>query len=316
MRAAVLLLALLGLTVTSAGAGAQGGATGPAFFATRLYPALQDARCSGCHAQDGVASATRLHFPPKDATEAQIEDFGLSLAPLVDRADWAGSLLLKKPTRAVPHTGGERIRPGSDEEKLLAEWVRYLASASDEQLAAARKSLGDLSEAGPKQLVRRLTHSQYNNTVRDLLGDYSRPANRFPEEDFVDGFKNQLTAQGMPPLLVETYSTSAEKLALNAFRIGDVNGLVPCKPSSAADDKCRDAFIRQFGLRAFRRPLGDDETLRYGAVFGAQARATRKFLEGARVVVESMLQSPNFLFHVDGGADRTLVDYDAASRLS
>ena len=316
MRAAVLLLALLGLTVMSAGFGAQGGATGPAFFATRLYAVLQEARCSGCHAQDGVASATRLHFPPKDATEAQIEDFGLSLAPLVDRADWAGSLLLKKPTRAVPHTGGERIRPGSDEEKLLAEWVRYLASASDEQLAAARKSLGDLSEAGPKQLVRRLTHSQYNNTVRDLLGDYSRPANRFPEEDFVDGFKNQLTAQGMPPLLVETYSTSAEKLALNAFRIGDVNGLVPCKPSSAADDKCRDAFIRQFGLRAFRRPLGDDETLRYGAVFGAQARATRKFLEGARVVVEAMLQSPNFLFHVEGGADRTLVDYDAASRLS
>ena len=62
-------------------------------------------------------------------------------------------------------------------------------------------------ETGPKQLVRRLTHAQYNNTVRDLLGDYSKPAERFPPEDYVDGFKNQLTAQGMPPLLVETYST-------------------------------------------------------------------------------------------------------------
>ena len=29
----------------------------------------------------------------------------------------------------------------------------------------------------------------------------------------------------MPPLLVETYSTAAERLALNAFRIGDINGL-------------------------------------------------------------------------------------------
>jgi mono/diheme cytochrome c family protein len=316
VRVAGLLLAFVELAIASSGIRGQASAPDPASFATRLYPVLREARCSGCHAQDGVASATRLHFPPKDATQAQIEDFGLSLAPLVDRADWANSLLLKKPTRMVPHTGGERIRPGSADEKLLAEWVQYLASASDERLAAARRSLGDVAEAGPKQLVRRLTHSQYNNTVRDLLGDYSRPANRFPEEDFVDGFKNQLAAQGMPPLLVETYSTSAERLALNAFRIGDVNGLVPCKAASADDDTCRDAFIHQFGLKAFRRPLGDDELRRYGAIFGAQAKATRTFLEGARVVVEAMLQSPNFLFHVEGGPDGMAVDHDVASRLS
>jgi len=320
-RVAALLLAFISVAIISAVIKAQSvtpaaGSTDPAFFATKLYPVLQEARCSGCHAQDGVASATRLHFPAKDATQAQIEDFGLSLTPLVDRANYANSLLIKKPTKTIPHTGGERIHPGSEEEKLLVQWVQYLASTSDEQLASIRKSLGDTSEEGPKQLVRRLTHSQYNNTVRDLLGDFSQPANRFPAEDFVDGFKNQLTAQGMPPLLVETYSTSAEKLALNAFRIGDVNGLVPCKPSSANDDKCRVAFIRQFGLKAFRRPLSDDELQRYGNLFLAQAKSSRKFLEGARVVVEAMLQSPNFLFHVEGRPDGKLVDYDVASRLS
>ena len=320
-RVAGVLLALTGffVIVSATRIQTQTAAPDPAFFATKLYPVLEEARCSGCHAQDGVASATRLHFPAKDATPAQIEEFGLSLTPLVNRANWSDSLLLRKPTKAVPHTGGERIHPGSDEEKLLAQWVQYLATASDDTLAAARKSLGDTSEAGPKELVRRLTHSQYNNTVRDLLGDYSQPANRFPQEDFVDGFKNQLTAQGMPPLLVETYSTSAEKLALNAFRIGDVNGLVPCKPASAPlsiDDKCRDAFVRQFGLKAFRRPLSEDEAQRYGAIFAAQAKATRKFLEGARVVVEAMLQSPNFLFHVEGGIGGKLADYDIASRLS
>ena len=319
VRLAGLLLAAIGVVAISSAPRAQSGAPAvpdPAFFATRLYPVLQEARCSGCHAQDGVASATRLHFPAKDATQAQIADFGLSLSPLVDRANWANSLLLRKPTRTIPHTGGERIHPGSDEEALLTQWVRYLASISDEQLAAARKSLGDTADKGPRELVRRLTHSQYNNTVRDLLGDFSQPASRFPEEDYVDGFKNQLTAQGMPPLLVETYSTSAEKLALNAFRIGDVNGLIPCKPASAADDKCRDAFIRQFGLKAFRRPLTDDELRRYGVLFSTQARDTRKFLEGARVVVEAMLQSPNFLFHVEAGPDGKAEAYDVASRLS
>ena len=50
--------------------------------------------------------------------------------------------------------------------------------------------------------------------------------------------------------------------------------------------------------------------------FTAQARATGKFLEGARVVVEAMLQSPKFLFHVEAGPDGRSVDYAIASRLS
>src|SRR5439155_7333109 len=214
------------------------------------------------------------------------------------------------------HTGGERVPPGWPEEKLLVQWVQYLASASEDTLAAARRNLGESGGAKPNQLVRRLTHSQYNNTVRDLLGDYSRPAQRFPSEDFVDGFKNQLRNQTMPPLLVESYSTAAEKLALNAFRAGDVNGLIPCKPASAADVKCRDKFVRAFGLRAFRRPLRNAELQRYTAAFTAQARASGKFLDGAAAVVEAMLQSPKFLFHVEAGPDGRSVDYAIASRLS
>ena len=312
----LLSLTVVGLVVVSTGTHAQTSVPTPAFFSDKVFPVLQEARCSGCHASDGVASATRLHFPDKGATPAQVQAFGLSLAPLVNRADAPKSLLLGKPTNVIRHTGGERIHPGSDEEKILAQWVQFLASTPDDKLASMTKSLGDTGEAGPVELVRRMTHAQYDNTVRDLLNDFSRPALRFPPEDYVDGFKNQLTAQGMPPLLVETYSTSAEKLATNAFRVGDINGLVPCKPSSAADDKCRDEFIRKFGLRAFRRPLREDEVQRYATVFAMQAKASRKFLEGARVVVEAMLQSPNFLFHVESGPDGKSSDYDIASRLS
>jgi len=39
--------------------------------------------------------------------------------------------------------------------------------------------------------MRRLTHSQYNHTVHDLLGDQTNPANQFSQEDFVNGFRNQ-----------------------------------------------------------------------------------------------------------------------------
>ena len=318
VRSRRVLLVLGGLLLAVPAIRAQNAASiDPAFFSTKLFPIMEAAQCRNCHANDGVASATRLHFPEKGAGEDRIQLFGLSLAVLVDRADFSKSLLLNKPTMRIPHTGGERIKPGSDEDKVLTAWVESLASASDEALAAARRNLGDVPEgAEPSQLVRRLTHSQYNNTVRDLLGDYSRPAQRFPPEDYVDGFKNQLGAQGMPPLLVETYSTAAEKLALNAFRIGDVNGLIPCKPASADDEKCRDRFVREFGLRAFRRPLRDDELQRYSAAFSEQARASGKSLEGARIVVEAMLQSPDFLFHLEAGPDGRSTDYDVASRLA
>ena len=46
--------------------------------------------------------------------------------------------------------------------------------------------------ARPQAELRRLTHSQYNHTVRDLLGDQTAPANQFPPEDFINGFRNQI----------------------------------------------------------------------------------------------------------------------------
>lgn len=282
----------------------------PAFFADRVFPVFEAARCRVCHARDGVASATRLHFPEKDSSRERVQNFGLSLAPL-------GPLLVEKPSNRVRHTGGQLVQPGSEEDRLLSQWVAYLKSATPESLGTARRALaGAGPKAEPNQLVRRLTHSQYNNTVRDLLGDHSKPAQRFPPEDFVDGFKNQYRNQGVPPLLVEAYSTAAEKLALNAFRAGDMNGLIPCRPASATDSVCRDHFLKTFGERAFRRPLHGAELKRYAAAFSAQARATGKFLEGARVVVEAMLQSPKFLFHAGSVPDARQAGYAIASRLS
>jgi len=282
-----------------------------------VYPIFEAAQCRGCHADDGVASATRLHFPDPNASPDEIDAFGITLAALVDRTDPGKSLLVNKPTNRERHTGGVRIQPGSFEEEALVEWVRHLAGLPEAAVAAARERLAANTAAStPNQLLRRLTHSQYNNTVRDLLGDYSRPADRFPPEDFVNGFKNQLRTQGMPPLLAEAFSAAAEKLALNAFRAGDVNGLLPCKPASAADVKCRDQFVQGFGLRAFRRPLSDVERRRYAALFSDQAGKTGQFLEGARVVVEAMLQSPKFLFHVEGRSGASFRDYEVASRLA
>jgi hypothetical protein len=281
------------------------------YFNQSLYPILQRAGCPGCHSQDGIAAATRLHFPEADAAPDEVTRFGRSLYKLVDRNNLSNSLLFQKPTRRIAHAGGLRIKPGSAEETALLRWIGYL----DKMPPPADSELVTKEQKPTPQPValRRLTHEQYNNTVRDLLGDDSHLADQFPPEDFVNGFKNQYQSQSISPLLAEAYGTAAEKLAGNAFRGGDSKHLIPCKSTEAG---CRDKFIRDFGRRAFRRPLTADEASRYTTLFDAEANTRKSFQTGARIVVEVMLQSPNFLLRIENGADPKSKAYETASRLS
>src|SRR6266851_1636736 len=281
-------------------------------FGSGLYQVMEQAACRSCHNADGVASATRLQFPDPGSPPEKIEAFGKSLVTLVDRVHPYVSLLLKKPTNRVAHGGGERIKPGSPEEATLTAWIAKLTQLSGADLAQALKYRDDeAASAGrllPREDLRRLTHSQFNNTVRDLLGDHTSPASQFPPEDFINGFRNQSQAQSLSPLLIEAYSAAAEKLARRAFRAGDTHGAIPCKPSAA----CRARFVREFGLKAFRRPLDPEEQKRYETLMSHEA----DFVRGAQLVTEAMLQSPNFLFRLDDTSDPKWKPYVTASRLS
>jgi hypothetical protein len=274
---------------------ALGLAADSASFSRSLYPVLEDAGCSGCHNSDGVASATRLHFPETTAPAARIEAFGNSLVVLVDQKTPENSLLFRKPTARIPHAGGQRIKPGTPEEAALRAWIDHLAQLKGDDLAKALRYREEEGAAQTHVALRRLTHSQYNNTVRDLLGDRSLPANQFPPEDFVNGFKNQYAAENLSPLLEDAYSAAAEKVAARAFRLHNQ------RAGNAAD------FVRTFGLKAFRRPLDEAEVRRYEALF-------RK--EGPQLVTEAMLQSPNFLFRLEETGNPKWRAYAVASRLS
>jgi len=291
----------------SISARAQGGP-----FGAGLYPVLEKATCRNCHNRDGVASATRLHFPDADAPAAKIEAFGKSLVVLVDREHPEQSLLLRKPTNRIQHAGGERIKPGSPDEAKLLDWIATLAKLSGDELSTAlhyrEQEERGTGTASMEPELRRLTHSQYDHTVRDLLGDQSGPASQFPPEDFSNGFKNQVQAQGLSPILIEAYSGAAERLARTAFHGGDSHGLIPCKPSVP----CRTQFVREFGKKAFRRPLTAAEQKRYETLMASEG----DFQKGAQLVVEAMLQSPNFLFWMYSTPDPKLKPYATAGRLS
>jgi hypothetical protein len=284
-------------------------------FRTTLFPILEKANCRACHNADGVASATRLHFPEADADADKIAAFGNSLVVLVDRQSPDASLLLRKPTARMAHTGGERIKQNSPEEAVLKAWIAKLAQLSGVELATALKyreleseGAGAAGGATEDARMRRLTHSQYNHTVRDLLGDQTAPAMQFPPEDFVNGFLNQSRGQNISPLLLEAYSNAAEKLARSAFRGGDTHGMISCKPSP----ECGKQFVREFGKKAFRRPLEPREQQRYESLLTKEP----DFLKGAQLVVEAMLQSPNFLFWINTTSDPRLKAWATASRLS
>ncbi len=293
------------------------GQTTEAYFSQEVYPLLHRVQCNLCHNDNGVAGRTALQFPEDDATAEQVAAFGLKMMDLVDRDDVMQSRLLLKPTQRIPHTGGERIKPGSPEEQKLLTWIRYLANLDEAQVQTARERIRKASMHQQQALsIRRLTHSQYNNTLHDLLGDQTRPADGFPKEDFVHGFKNAAEAQGIPPLLAEAYSDAAERAARGAFRGGDHQGLVSCKPSGPTDAACAETFVREFGAKAFRRPLNAQEVGVYMGLLRQEAARTNDFLGGAQIVVEAMLQSPNFLFRTEHGPSSEFGQFETASRLS
>lgn len=65
--------------------------------------------------------------------------------------------------------------------------------------------------------IRRLNRFEYDSTVRDLLGDTTRPAQDFPADDFGHGYDNQGDVLSTAPLLVEKYDAAATRLVQTAL---------------------------------------------------------------------------------------------------
>ncbi|QSQ26074.1 DUF1592 domain-containing protein [Pyxidicoccus parkwayensis] len=65
--------------------------------------------------------------------------------------------------------------------------------------------------------LRRLNRAEYDNTVRDLLGETSRPASTFPADPTGLGFDNDASLLSVSPALMEAYEASAGKLLDQAW---------------------------------------------------------------------------------------------------
>jgi hypothetical protein len=150
--------------------------------------------------------------------------------------------------------------------------------------------------------LRRLGFAQYDNTSADLLSATSSPSLALgPEVD------------GVTAVMWSGFVTEAAALATPAA----VSQISPCQPSGDGT-ACAQQFIATVGQRAFRRSLSDAEAARYMALYTSRADLTPTGTpaEGLQLILEALLQSPNFLVRVERSAGGPLSGVERASRLS
>jgi hypothetical protein len=164
--------------------------------------------------------------------------------------------------------------------------------------------------------VVRLTHEQWEASVRDLLGLDALPglAPSFAPDPPNGTFSNNERALFVSADLRSDYQRAAEALAAQVT--GDAQSLA--KVTGGGSDKT--AFVTTFGRKVFRRPLTPAEVTKYTAEFDAGGMfyaSGNAFTDGVRMIIESMLQSPHFVYRMELGTDGTpLNGYEMASKLS
>jgi hypothetical protein len=106
------------------------------------------------------------------------------------------------------------LMPPEDGPKVERATAERLAAFIDREINAVNCN-------GPRDpgrvTIRRLNRTEYNNTVRDLLGVDFKPADDFPADDVGYGFDNIGDVLSLPPLLMERYLDAAEKIAQTAI---------------------------------------------------------------------------------------------------
>ena len=164
--------------------------------------------------------------------------------------------------------------------------------------------------------MRRLTRREFNNAVRDLLGDDSGPADSFVPDENIAGFAANTVAP-VTKLVVQDYLAAAEQLAARAVS-ENLDTLVDC---DVADATCVETFARRFGRRAFRRPLDEAELANVLAVY-ADGKASWGSDKGFEMLLQTFLLSPQFLYVTEAtgegekGTIAPLDGYQIAARLS
>lgn len=171
--------------------------------------------------------------------------------------------------------------------------------------------------------LRRLTATQYRNTLGDVLKELSAASvltaitpklDKLPDDrrtapngETRGGYKRLDQIVNQEHVNVQYDVAVAIGKALDARGIA---GSCATDSNTSNDDACLDDFIRRVGAIVQRRPLTDDDIAFYRGVAGTEKVSAAALGD----VVAALFASPRFVYHVETNAD--LDRYELAARLS
>lgn len=152
-------------------------------FAVQLQPFLQT-YCVRCHNQEEMKSGVRL-----DDLTGYLNDDDIPL--------WQN----------IRRQVDEHLMPPEEERQPKADHRNAVSAWIDQAVAAARSRPAEFNGS-----VRRLTTSEYRNTLRDLLGIEEELTGVLPPDGITrEGFANSGEDSALSPLHIEAYFNIAEK---------------------------------------------------------------------------------------------------------
>jgi hypothetical protein len=159
-----------------------------------------------------------------------------------------------------------------------------------------------------------LNNSEYDVTIRDLLGTKMKFSETFPPDQVADGFDTAAAAHVVSPTLAESYLDAAKQLA-KEYAEQAVGG---CRSGGVEDPACLDSELLDVAERTFRRPFLSGESARLSALTQSLRRDGSSAREAFEAGLSSVLVSPQFLFRWNAAASQipNQDQYALASRLS
>jgi hypothetical protein len=213
--------------------------------------------------------------------------------------------------QAIANVGAHDMPPDSADQPPEDEREKFLKALEQVKYMANK-------DPGPF-IIRRLTKSEYGNTLHDLLAVDAGLAAELPDEVAGQGYLNSLS-----PLQTEQYLSIANAaLAVTTpaavARRKELLGAAPAKGVKARD--AATAVAERLARLAFRRPVGAEEIAPLMAVFDLGQSKKLSYTASLTLMLKAVLVSPQFLFITPAAMEankgiQPLDDHQLASRLS
>ena len=162
--------------------------------------------CALANDSDGFAKITRpflkehctkCHGPDKQKGKLRLDTLANDFSDPATSSKWADVVNAVNKREMPPE---DEPQPPVLETSRFAEWI-------EGELAR-----GEIANRSARVVFRRLNRSEYNNTIRDLIGLDFNPAEKFPEDPSAGGFDNVGQALSVSPMQLELYYAAARQI--------------------------------------------------------------------------------------------------------